>query len=294
MRLLVSLTLALALFAPAASRAAMGILHGDGHVYAVSSPPGWQLDPMAGRERGVEAVVYPMGKAWQDSEAIFSVDTERARASDQRAAFIKNWLRELSTGMGEPLHVEPASALRTGGDKLAEARYVRGEVFGYALFAFVFEADVVIRISLTARTLEGFRSSRDAFEQLVASYQFLGTSFGAIDSIPHLVRIADANAASGAGKEYDERLARHFVEHHAQVLKQCIVDAQARSLRPFHLLVLVGPDARASRVLTSPSHQVSSCIGADLEQAQLPPPPAPNWWVRLSMGSVRRRAPAAE
>jgi hypothetical protein len=193
--------------------------------------------------------------------------------------------------MGERLEIESASALQTGDGKLAEARYARGEVFGFGLFAFVFEEDVVVRISLTARTFEGFRSSRQAFEEMVASYYFLGTSFGAIDSVPHLVRIADANAASAAGKDYDEELAEYFVSQHSQALKQCIVDAQARRLQPFHLLVLVGENARALRVVASPSHEVSGCIGADLEDAELPTPPEPEWWVRLTMGSV---APGSE
>ena len=85
-------------------------------------------------------------------------------------------------------------------------------------------------------------------------------------------------------------LARHFVEKHGEVLKRCIVEAKQDRLEPFHLLVLVGADAHADRIVAVPDNEVSRCIGSDVHNTRMPLPPGPDWWVRLSMGARKRGA----
>ncbi len=66
------------------------------------------------------------------------------------------------------------------------------------------------------------------------------------------------------------------------------MDLRPDRLGPFDVLLLMGPDGKAGRVVTSPTHDVSSCIGADLANAKLPPAPGPDWWVRISMGAKKK------
>ena len=291
MRALISAVLVLAL--PLPVPAAMGILHGEGHVYAISSPPGWQLDPLSGRSRGVDALMYPVGGAWAESEAFFSIDSERGQAGDDREGYVAHWLTGLERSLQEPLDVQPAPSLATSGDDLALARFVKGEHFGYAMFAFLFDAGLVIRLGLTARHVEAFRTARAGFEQMVESYRFLGASLEEIESIPHLIRIADANTQSQRGKHYDSVVTRHFVEHHGPALKQCILTGQRGPLDPFQLLLLVGEGGETRRVEVIPENGVSTCLGESLAGAIFPTAPAPDWWVRLSMepGPHRESAP---
>lgn len=263
----------------------VGILYGSGHVYAVSAPPGWELDSQAGTSRGIHAAFYPTGGSWADSAAVMYANTGPPLRPDETIeSYIAAAVHEFRSNVGPNLLEEVADPIRTRDGKLAQVRVLSGDQWGnFETVAYIPEHRTTVVLVLTARSKPSYEASRTAFAHLVQSYEFLGESFRDVTNPRHLIRIADASASTPEGKFYDRSVGKHFASHHASTMKACLDSLTEPDLSPFDILVFVDQSAKADRVVVDPKTNTSLCVRNELLGAVFPPPPTVGSWIHIAM-----------
>ena len=260
-----------------------GILYGQDHVYELTAPDGWVLDNRAGVEQGLHAVFYPQGGSWSESRAVMYTSTDRLAPGQSLDDFIAGELRKFSASVGGGLRVKVGKPIDTAARARAEVRLLSGDSWGnFESIAYLDAAPVVAMVVLTSRNASEYAKSEPAFEQLVASYRFLGRSLAQISSLPHLIQIAEANTRTEAGARYDAEVGKRFAEQHAGSLRLCMPSGVSAP-PSVDILLLVAKTGAAQRVVVAPESEVGRCLQRMLAGSELPPPPSDGFWVRIQL-----------
>lgn len=151
------------------SRFKGGIIYGKDHAYCLSAPKGWVLDNQAGVSQGIHAVFYPEGGSWSDSKAVMY-----SRINDKTDKTLQDVidadLKHMSQDAPNYKIVDKDPVTCTQGTK-AHIKYLSGDKFNtFEAVGYIEEPKKVVTIVLSSRDEANFKSSIDAFYELVKSY----------------------------------------------------------------------------------------------------------------------------
>lgn len=92
----------------------------------------------------------------------------------------------------------------------------------------------------------------------------------------------EANVRTPEGSNYDTQIGKEFGKGFVNAVSQCVKDAGS-DLRGFDLLLQLNPNGSVRRLIATPPTAVTACLGPQLEQHTFSAPPAPAYWVKISM-----------
>ncbi len=110
------------------------------------------------------------------------------------------------------------------------------------------------------------------------------------DKFEDSLKLARANAATPAGREFERRIAERFDDTKLRdPLLTCAGSASEEDVVPFIVLLELRGDGRASQVLLRPPVPVAVCLRWTIRETIFPRPPGPGYWVMVDVDP--RRAP---
>jgi hypothetical protein len=101
------------------------------------------------------------------------------------------------------------------------------------------------------------------------------------------MKAADDNLQTSDGRKFDEQVAKTFASNYSATVSECLKSSGDLSLVPFDMVLQVGGNGTVEQIVVSKMSRTSSCIAAKLDGGLFPPPPKPDYWVKISM-QVRR------
>ncbi len=125
----------------------------------------------------------------------------------------------------------------------------------------------------------------------VAAFALCG-AIARADRFEESLALANANAATPAGREFAQRIAARFDEGKLrESLVDCAESAKDEDVVSFTMLLELSGDGRASQVLLRPPVPPAVCLRWTVRETAFPRPPAPGYWVMVDLDP--RRAPGA-
>jgi len=264
-----------------------GIVYGDDHAFAVRAPRGWVLDNRSGVPDGLQAVFYPTGSTWRDSRAVMYVNTTGKHAKGEGkssgstgalqafvAADVRRFRQE-SPGV----FVSDSPSLTTKDGKTALIRTFTGDKWkNREAVAYIDEPTIVAMIVLSSRDEGTFEKCFPAFEQLVASYEFITTKPN-LEKLKELQFNWDFDARVEAAKQAElVEGAKEWVTSTGPVsqaaLNYCLPPSAPPFRGNFTMVAEVLPSGTLSSVWVRPDSDVSRCFRERMKQEKLPPPPS--------------------
>lgn len=92
----------------------------------------------------------------------------------------------------------------------------------------------------------------------------------------------EANLKTAAGKAYDERLGKEFMEKHLATMKQCKQIA-GNDLESFWILMKLDKDGTVKEILLHPTTKMGTCARETLLKSSFSAPPRAGYWVSVYM-----------
>jgi hypothetical protein len=176
------LTHIVAIFAALASAAASiteeggGIIYGEDHAIKLKAPKGWVFDNESAVQQGLHAVFYPKGSAWEKSVVMAyararSRTKEVATADDAAKADVDDFHAH-----GNPqFEGQRVKTIKTKAGAEGVIYHFSGDHWGnYEAMVYFVEAKTINIVVLNSRDKKAFEDALPAFDQLAASYLFLG------------------------------------------------------------------------------------------------------------------------
>jgi hypothetical protein len=149
-----------------------GLVYSGSASFWIDAPPGWVLDPDAGRADGPIVVLYRQGKTWQTSEPVMYANVNIARDAQSIsvasviASDIARWRAQVVD-----LIVTDGSDVKTSGGQAAIIRvFESASAKHYEAVAYIAGEQRVWLLVLAARTSTAYKASYPEFLQLVKSY----------------------------------------------------------------------------------------------------------------------------
>ncbi len=93
----------------------------------------------------------------------------------------------------------------------------------------------------------------------------------------------DDNLQTSDGRKFDEQVAKTFASNYSATVNECIKISGDLSLVPFDMVLQVGGNGAVEQIVVSKMSRTSSCIAAKLDGGLFPPPPKPDYWIKISM-----------
>jgi hypothetical protein len=149
-----------------------GLVYSGSASFWIDAPPGWVLDPDAGRSDGPIVVLYRQGKNWRTSEPVMYANVKRPResASISVANVIEGDIAEWDAEFAD-LVVTQGDSVKTAGRQVAAIRvFQSGSANHYEAVAYVAGEQQVWLLVLAARSSATFRIGYPDFLKLVKSY----------------------------------------------------------------------------------------------------------------------------
>jgi hypothetical protein len=147
----------------------------ESQVFLVTPPSGWTLDSDAGRESGLDAVLYPDGSSWARAKTVmYAVGLPASEGERTLEEFIADHL-DAARRRSPALTIRALDDVPMVDGRKASVRLLSGDAHGSEeAVAFIREPQAVVMIVLTSHDHASFVRSRSAFAALVASYRPLG------------------------------------------------------------------------------------------------------------------------
>jgi hypothetical protein len=101
------------------------------------------------------------------------------------------------------------------------------------------------------------------------------------------MKAADENLQTSDGRKFDEQVAKTFASNYSATVTECLKSSGDLSLVPFEMVLQVGGNGTVEQIVVSKMSRTSSCIAAKLDGGLFPPPPKPDYWVKVSMQERR-------
>jgi hypothetical protein len=101
------------------------------------------------------------------------------------------------------------------------------------------------------------------------------------------MKSADDNLQTPDGRKFDEQVAKTFASNYSATVTECLKSSGDLSLVPFDMVLQVGGNGAVEQIVVSKMSRTSSCIVAKVDGGLFPPPPKPDYWVKISMQARR-------
>lgn len=154
------------------------VLYGDDHMFAICAPQGWVIDDTSGMGSKIRVVLYPKGQKWATASTVMYANPLHQDA--KRPKPIRDMIDRDVVAFRKS---NPQGVVLTG-PRFPTATEKRAEVRFFAhdggkpheAVAYVPEEGLVMLLVLSSRTADDFARALPAFQLLVRSYNFVGTS----------------------------------------------------------------------------------------------------------------------
>jgi hypothetical protein len=130
---------------------------------------------------------------------------------------------------------------------------------------------------------EALWHTRDNFQMVRQWAQFAEVP----KTIDAAMKAADDNLQTSDGRKFDEQVAKTFASNYSASVTECVKISGDLSLVPFDMALQVGGNGTVEQIVVSKMSRTSSCIAAKLDGGLFPPPPKPDYWVKISMQAQR-------
>ncbi|HEY2915247.1 MAG TPA: DUF4034 domain-containing protein [Candidatus Angelobacter sp.] len=105
--------------------------------------------------------------------------------------------------------------------------------------------------------------------------------------IPKIVdaamKAADDNLQTADGRKFDSQAGKVFAERYSATVTECLKYSGSTSLTPFDMVLQVGGNGVVEQIFVSKASPASSCITSKLDGGLFPPPPKPDYWIKISL-----------
>lgn len=266
----------------------VGIVYGADHAFSLKAPKGWMLDNESGVSQGVHAVFFPKGGSWKDSVVVAYArarpKTGKIVTADDAAKFV---VEDFHANGSPKYQGKRIKTIKCDSGREAVIYHFSGDQWGNSeAVAYYVETKTINFITLTSRDRNAFENALPAFEQLTASYTFMGDAPLQSDTLPaepfdglraRAIKMGDTEE----GKAYEKLFSEAFAQPMQAALRTC-----TKSSKPpytLNLVFVIGVDGTAQRVLSAPDQPVSMCVANKLDGIKLPVPAKPNWLVAVNL-----------
>jgi hypothetical protein len=285
--LFVTLVLTLECSLASKTEEGVGIVYGVDHAFSLKAPKGWMLDNDSGVSQGVQAVFYPKGSNWKDGVVVAYASacpkTDKIVTADDAAEFV---VEDFHANGSPKYQGKRIKTIKCDSGREAVIYHFSGDRWGNSeAVAYFVEAKTINFVTLTSRDRNTFENSLPAFEQLAASYIFMGDaplqSDTPAEPFDELRTRAIKMGDTEEGKAYEKQFSEAFAQPMQAALQTC-----TKSSKPpytLNLVFVIGVDGTAQRVLSAPEQPVSMCVANKLDGIKLPSPARPNWLVAVNL-----------
>jgi hypothetical protein len=97
------------------------------------------------------------------------------------------------------------------------------------------------------------------------------------------MKAADDNLQTADGRKFDSQAGKAFAERYSTAVTECLKYSVNPSLTPFDMVLQVGGNGVVEQVFASKASSASSCITSKVEGGLFPPPPKPDYWIKISL-----------
>jgi hypothetical protein len=106
-------------------------------------------------------------------------------------------------------------------------------------------------------------------------------------TIDAAMKAADDNLQTSDGRKFDEQVAKAFASNYSPTVSECLKSSGDLSPVPFDMVLQVGGNGTVEQIVVSKMSRTSSCIASKLDGGLFPPPPKPDYWVKINMQTRR-------
>ena len=99
------------------------------------------------------------------------------------------------------------------------------------------------------------------------------------------VSSAATNIQTAEGHQYDAQITTVFNERLTKAIEGCAARASKDAHR-FDLFVLFNEQGSPQTFLAQPQTAVSDCLRPQVQALMFPPPPKPDYWLKINLGSL--------
>lgn len=265
-----------------------GIVYGEDHVFKLTAPPGWMLDNESAVRQGVHAVFYPKGSSWKDGVVVAYARsrprTDQIRTADDAANFV---VEDFQAHGNLNSRCKRIKTIKTASGQEGVIYHFSGDQWGNnEAAAYFVEAKTINFATLTSRDRKAFEDALPAFEQLAASYVFVGDASlqenaNAKTVFDDIRSRAEQMAQTEAGHAYEKEFSRAFAEPARNALQSCTRDTKPPYV--LNLVFAVDADGKVRHVFAAPGQAASGCVAEKLNNISLPAPPSANWLVGVNV-----------
>ncbi len=151
-----------------------GLIYGKEHAFLLSAPNGWVLDNSSGLSQGIQAVFYPKGGSWNNSNTVMYANTA-SKSSEGNETIEKLIEYDLENFKKRgALVVKDTTITLERSDNKAILKYFDDSNYGnYEIVAYIDEEKIVALIVLSSRDKAEFSEAIPKFIELLNSYVFV-------------------------------------------------------------------------------------------------------------------------
>jgi hypothetical protein len=112
---------------------------------------------------------------------------------------------------------------------------------------------------------------------------FITDLASAADSFDSALKEARTNEASAEGRAYVGAYTQQLGPVLQHAMQECFPASVPAAGTHFTIVFAVREDGRLAQLMVRPESKSAACVLEEIETAQLPAPPRPDWWVFLNM-----------
>jgi len=268
------------------------IVYGNGFMFGVKEPEGWQGDTERASSFQMNILIYPRElrppDRLPDLDGVIRLRVNRKadeNTGQDLAADMAGYSRRFSkvqftdVEVSHPLYKCFSKLFSVEGQFHEYVVYVNpGEQFWY-----------MFSVALSTGKKPASDAELDTLRMVTTSLVALGgkgqdaqvaTSFDAA------LKAADENVKTKKGKKYDTAFARKAAPWLTNALAACTQGVSDSELGPFTVLARVAESGKVEEVLFQPQTKVAVCLKPHFVTNKGPKPPGPSWWVKVDI-SIR-------
>jgi len=261
------------------------IVYGNGFMFGVKEPDGWQGDTERAGSFMVNILFYPRGPLPPNLDGVIRVRVNKKTDEDiaqDLAVDMDGYRKKFTTVRFEDFEVSHPQY-----KCYPKLFFVRDDFHEYVVYVNPGER-IWYMFSVAMGT--GKSSASDAqlaaFREVTASLLAMGGEESVakgVSDFDSALKAADDNLKSKNGEKYDVSFARKAGPWLSKALATCTKGLPASDLRPFTVLVRADESGKVEEVLVRPETKVALCLKPLFASKKVPKAPGPSWWVKMDI-----------
>ncbi|MES2767210.1 MAG: hypothetical protein V4642_15145 [Bacteroidota bacterium] len=173
-RLLIVLLLIVSSFPLAFSKGkdSLGVVRTEDFHYSLKTPEKWVSDTKSGLEGGLPLIFLPKGKTWESSPVVLYTYVQPLDSAVEHFRIINDDSRRMSISVSKlsAKHLEPSAI---GEHRVQVVHFISepGKIFDAV--AYISQTPtLIVRVVMSAKTLDDFKKNLPVFEKSLQSYNF--------------------------------------------------------------------------------------------------------------------------